>query len=305
MQVHHTQANTVTDERHAALDVISNVQSAFAAAQDSPPRSNLLQSREEGGGSQRNTQRMFSRIGAHGELLPRAAWHDNRIAVERFDPLLVQGMSGVHFRHFLNALLNVTGARLAGRGARYLEIGCYKGSTASAALFGNSGAHAVLVDNWSMFGGPRKEFERNVRAASGADAGTAAFGGASASYRVIESDVWAPSFVRDTLPQLGVFDVYFFDGPHGYDDQYRAITEFRGNMHSLSENGGGGTVVLVDDWNYAAVRNATLHGVRDSGLITLFKREVRTGHRPIRDWVNGTSSHMWHNGVGILVLARP
>ena len=119
--------------------------------------------------------------------------------------------------------------------------------------------------------------------------------------------------MRHTLPSLGVFDVYFFDGPHGAEDQYRAVTEFRGNMRSLRGDGSGGggeqekgaTVVLVDDWNYPVVRNATLRGVRDAGLVTLFQREIRTSHRPIRDWVDSKSSNMWHNGVGVFVLARP
>ena len=65
------------------------------------------------------------------------------------------------------------------------------------------------------------------------------------------------------------------------------------------------TVMLVDDWNYARVREATLRGINDAGLVMLLKREVRTAHRPIRDWVNGTTGNLWHNGVGILVLARP
>jgi hypothetical protein len=319
----------VEDAAHGAVRAVEAVRAAFDIAVQAAAEP-AAEPAAVGGGSNLSPLRLaYSQIGASGE---RAAVGGG----ERFAPLQVEGMSGVAFRHFLNALVNRSGTAAAAGGAaarvRYLEIGCYKGSTAVSALFGNSGAHAVLVDNWSMFGGrrrrrPRAEFEANVAAASGAAARVAAFGGAPASYEVVATDVWDASFLRTTLPALGVFDVFFFDGPHGAADQYRAITEFANSMRSLTgaaaQSGGGGgggegvegdegglaaagaTVVLVDDWNYARVREATLRGVRDAGLVTLLKREVRTAHRPIRDLAHGATGSLWHNGVGILVLARP
>ncbi len=58
------------------------------------------------------------------------------------DILLMHGMSGQKTRHFYNNLLNAPGAR-------YLEIGVYKGSSTAAALFGNPHVDALAIDDWS------------------------------------------------------------------------------------------------------------------------------------------------------------
>jgi hypothetical protein len=46
-----------------------------------------------------------------------------------------------------------------------LEIGCWRGSTLIAALYGNESSirHAVGIDNWSQFKGPKREFLANVQ----------------------------------------------------------------------------------------------------------------------------------------------
>ena len=74
--------------------------------------------------------------------------------------LKMGGMSGRKYRRFINALL----ARLDR--PNYLEIGCYTGSTACCALFGNQ-ASATLIDNWSQFNAKnnvKEKFEANLSA---------------------------------------------------------------------------------------------------------------------------------------------
>lgn len=61
----------------------------------------------------------------------------------------LEGFSGTKTRHFYNNLLV--------DGARYLEIGTWKGSSVCSAMYGNK-ATVVCIDNWSEFGGPKDEF---------------------------------------------------------------------------------------------------------------------------------------------------
>ena len=67
----------------------------------------------------------------------------------------IEGMSGQKYRtlinHFVKSHLD----------ARYLEIGSWQGSTAAAALYGNS-VKALCIDNWSQFGGPKSTFLTNL-----------------------------------------------------------------------------------------------------------------------------------------------
>src|ERR1700676_782571 len=63
----------------------------------------------------------------------------------------IEGMSGQKYRSLVNSLVR------AYPDPHYLEIGSWAGSTATAALHGNS-VQALCIDNWSQFGGPRTEF---------------------------------------------------------------------------------------------------------------------------------------------------
>ena len=56
----------------------------------------------------------------------------------------MSGMSGKKYRYLINNLISFTS------NARYLEIGCWAGSTVCSALYGNQ-AKAVCIDNWLKF----------------------------------------------------------------------------------------------------------------------------------------------------------
>ena len=58
------------------------------------------------------------------------------------------GMSGRKYRYLINNLVSSI------KDARYLEIGCWAGSTACSALYGNE-VKAVCIDNWSQFTDPK------------------------------------------------------------------------------------------------------------------------------------------------------
>jgi hypothetical protein len=113
----------------------------------------------------------------------------------------IDGMSGQKYRTFIN---NLVGSH---PDARYLEIGSWTGSTATAALYGNS-VRAVCIDNWSQFGGPKATFVANIERVLSP----------TIDFQFIEKD-----FRSIDYTVIGNFNVYLFDGPHEERDQYDGI----------------------------------------------------------------------------------
>jgi hypothetical protein len=70
--------------------------------------------------------------------------------------LEMDGMSGKKYRHFVNNLISKID------NPRYLEVGCWKGSTSCSAIYNNN-VIAYCIDNWSEFGGPKNIFCENVQ----------------------------------------------------------------------------------------------------------------------------------------------
>jgi hypothetical protein len=188
----------------------------------------------------------------------------------------MDGMSGQKYRTFIN---NLAGSHLD---ARYLEIGSWQGSTAAAALYGNS-VKALCIDNWSQFGGPKSAFFANIeRVRSQSPA---------VDFRFIESD-----FRRMDYTSLGRFNIFLFDGPHEELDQYDGIMAARS---ALDES----FVLIVDDWNWRQVRLGTFRAIRDARYSIASSIEIRTTLDNSHPPVAGKDSD-WHNGYFIAVL-RP
>jgi hypothetical protein len=187
----------------------------------------------------------------------------------------IDGMSGQKYRTFIN---NLVGSHTD---ARYLEIGSWAGSTATAALYGNS-VKAVCIDNWSQFGGPRSTFFDNMEHVRSP----------AVDFQFIESD-----FRRVDYSSLGHFNIFLFDGPHEELDQYDGIMVARPALDKSF-------VLIVDDWNYRRVRLGTFRAVRDAEYSIVSSIEIRTtqdnSHAPV--W--GKKSD-WHNGYFIAVLLGP
>ena len=167
----------------------------------------------------------------------------------------MEGMSGQRYRAFINGLVS------GFPDARYLEIGSWKGSTVCAALHGNSVA-AVCIDNWSLFGGTRDEFIAN----------TLEFGERLVT---LEAD-----FRNVHFSSLGRFNVYMFDGPHEEVDQYDGIMLVQPALEPSH-------ILIVDDWNWSAVRKGTLRALCDADVEVKAAIEVRTKNNATPDWWNG------------------
>jgi hypothetical protein len=192
--------------------------------------------------------------------------------------LAMPGMSGRKYRCFINNLIEQLPA------PHYLEVGSWAGSTLCSAVFGND-VDAVAIDNWSQFGGPSDQFLRHLAQFKG-----------KARTSFLEMD-----FRKVDYNSLGVsfggFDVYLFDGPHSFKDQYDGITIAQSALKPCY-------VQIVDDWNWPDPRNATWKAIADLGLHIDFSAEIRTSLNNEQPEHRGTESD-WHNGYCISVLSRP
>lgn len=185
----------------------------------------------------------------------------------------IKGMSGKKYRLFINNLVERTSD------ARYLEIGSWVGSTLCAALHGNS-VRSLAIDTWSQFGGIREFFSNVSKSCS-----------SKTQVSILTQD-----FRSVEYRHIGRFNIYMFDGPHDYQDQFDALSY---PLMCLDEQ----FVYIVDDWNWERVRNGTFAALRELNLTVLFQVEIRTTLDNTHPKSAGKWSD-WHNGYFIAVLQR-
>ena len=183
--------------------------------------------------------------------------------------LKLKGMSGKKTRHFYNNICSLNGIK-------YLEIGCYTGSTACASMYKNNMEKCVFVDNWSLFGGPKDIFLKNFNKYKGNN---------NASF--IEEDCF-----KLNTSNLGKFNVYMYDAKHDEIFQYMALNYYYKNLEDEF-------IYIVDDWNMEHVRNGTNKAIKKNNLEILYFQEYFT--KAIKG--NGTPFDWW-NGIGIFVLKK-
>jgi hypothetical protein len=188
------------------------------------------------------------------------------------DILNMEGMSGLKTRHFYNNLLEYP------EGARYLEIGTWKGSSVCSAMYKNENANVTCIDDFSEFEGPKQEFLNNFEKYK------------ITNSKFIDSNCWNVD-LDDSK-----FNFYLYDGAHEYEDHYKAISNFIKYMENEF-------VFLVDDWNLKRVRDGTFDAIRDLGLSIKFKQEILLtnddSHTPSEE-----ARNTWHNGIGIFILLK-
>ena len=190
--------------------------------------------------------------------------------------LALDGMSGAFTRHFYNNLCSMPDAR-------YLEIGTWKGSSFAAAMEGNA-MTCVCIDNWSEFGGPKREFEDIFKWFKGRN--NAVF---------YEANCWSPELIESLVPHK--FNIYMYDGNHSEQSHYDALIKY---MPCLDDT----FVFVVDDWNDPNVRKGTWRAIRDARVEILWKQETRLtwddSHTPMN-----IARATWWNGIAIFVLRKP
>ena len=187
--------------------------------------------------------------------------------------MTMHGMSGKKFRALINNLIELT------PDPRYLEIGCWAGSTFCSAIWGNK-CQAVAVDNWSQFGGPRNQFLYNLNRFSNSE-----------DQKFIESDFRAIDYNN-----LGKFNVYMYDGPHEHDDQSDGLRMVLPALDDMF-------IWIVDDWNWPDPKNGTIDALTNVDVEVVAGIEIHTTD----DLTHAKVSHEhsdWHNGYYISVLRK-
>ena len=194
--------------------------------------------------------------------------------------LQLLGMSGRLYRRLVNNLIGQI------PDPRYLEVGSWAGSTASSATYGNA-LSITCIDNWSEFvnvlgvGAPYDAFKRAMALASSENT----------DLRVIESDFRAVDY-----SSIGKFNVYLFDGPHQYQDQYDGLEMAQPALE-------GRYIQIVDDWNWPQVRAGTFDALGKSGDI-ICSIEVRTTQDDTHPSRAVNEKSEWHNGYFFAVMQK-
>ena len=144
---------------------------------------------------------------------------------------------------------------------------------------------ALAVDNWSEFGGPQAAFYFHLGRADLA----------RARVSVLNSD-----FRSVAWSHIGRYNVYLFDGPHAMQDQYDGLALAAPALEDSF-------VFIVDDWNWAEVREGTRAAITATGMNSEYEIEVLTSDDNVHPGEKGFATNEtsdWHNGYFISVLTK-
>lgn len=186
--------------------------------------------------------------------------------------LNMAGMSGKKTRHFYNNICSM-------KEARYLEIGTWKGSSICSAMCNNK-MTCVAIDNWSEFGGPKRQFLKNFNKFKGENNAT-----------FIEKNCWDVD-----VSKLGKFNIYMYDGNHTEKSHFQALNHY---LECLDDE----FIYLIDDWNWKEVRDGTIKSIKDNKCEILYQKDIRTTNDNSHTKRPGRKSD-WHNGISIFVLKK-
>lgn len=199
--------------------------------------------------------------------------------------LAMDGMSGKKWRHFLNNVVSM-------KDCKHLEIGTWAGSTFCSAIYANNELDfACTVDNSSQFGNVSDRAKCAIEFTNAAMP-------SSGNILILQSDY---KNLSNEVKFQKKLDVYFFDGPHEYEDQRDGIIMMKDQLNEER------CVILVDDWNWEEPRNGTLHALETLNREIVWSKtiitELEDGPKP-SEWFqkNRRQNSNWHNGVAIFVL---
>jgi len=180
----------------------------------------------------------------------------------------LEGMSGPKYRQFANHLIRNV------RDVRYLEIGIWHGSTSISAFYNNREniLKHWLIDNWCEFGGPKDSFLNNFQSILGYVP------------NAIEKDCFD---IKPSDYEINDVNIYFYDGWHTEESQRKAVEHYASCLTNPA-------ILMVDDYDWAHVKNGTQQGLESTGLKVEYKKEI----------VGNGNSTGWHNGCVIMVVSK-
>jgi predicted O-methyltransferase YrrM len=194
------------------------------------------------------------------EALRKAENRQSKIPQSYFENM-TGGLSSELIWHLLN--------NLAAQSKNYLELGSYMGSTLLAALYDNQ-IYAVAIDNFCMKPTAKDYFYQNTK---------------KLDFQFFEQDAFKVNLKEIIEP----IELFFIDGEHTYEAQYRALEYF---YPVLSDE----FVVVVDDWVNKPVQKGTMDAIKDLGL-QIIECEIRDDKK-MKD-KNG-----WWCGISIFKLRK-
>lgn len=173
------------------------------------------------------------------------------------------GMSGKLLMELLNRC-----ARHIDKDKCYLEIGVYAGKTLNAASLGNNNIQFYGIDNFSENFGYASLEERRTCVLN--------LTNSRCNVHFIECDCWKFLEKNDGIDDKKV-EIYFYDGPHSYEDQYNGIIKV---FNMLADH----ALILIDDTNDERVKRATLKAIEDCPKNLKLYREFNTPIGPDGFW---------------------
>ena len=197
------------------------------------------------------------------------------------------GMSGKKYRYFINNFVSLTD------NPRYLEIGCWTGSTVCSALYGNK-IKAVCIDNWITFPEEKqvRKFFNTENQKKTFEINTKKVITEKIDFQFIESD-----FRKVNFNKLGKFNIYCYDALHDRKSQYDGIAIAQPALDDIF-------TLIVDDWNLKEVRNGTLNAFGDLGISVISKIEVKTTQNDTYPKFIHSHYSDWHSGYFIAVCEK-
>lgn len=209
------------------------------------------------------------------ESLKKALTCETKLSQEILE---INGLSGRKFRVMLNHLVyNVVDAR-------YLEIGSWLGSTACSACFNNK-LKITCIDNWSQNFDknliPKNEFDKNLKKVITPN---------------IQFSLIQKNFRDINFSKIGKHNIYLYDAGHTYNDHYDAIDKV---LPALTKK----FILIVDDWNWKQVREATNDAIKKNSLRIIAQVSVRTTRDDSSAIVTGKNSD-WHQGCSFIILTK-
>ena len=201
--------------------------------------------------------------------------------VEGNEILNYDGYSGNCTRHFYNNICSYDGFDKV----RYLEIGCWNGSSSISAVYKNA-CDALFIDNWSQFNGNSDVFKNGLKKYTSNNVFTTCY--------LIESDCWQ---VDLNYTYFDSFNIYLYDGGHEVKDHYNALKYYYDVLEDVF-------IYLVDDWNWYGVRDGTMMAINDLKLNIIFRHEEFITGEDLKNMPNHNGKKGWWNGIGIFILSK-
>jgi hypothetical protein len=192
--------------------------------------------------------------------------------ISKITPAMInlQGYSSAKVRHLLNNICSLDQAS-------YLEIGVWQGSTFIASLYNNENnlKEAVAIDDWSEFGGPYQQFNKNCATFL-----------SNNHYKFYNQDCFAIDINKLFKSPV---NIYFYDGNHTQESQEKAFTYYDSLFDEVF-------IAIIDDWNWIEVKKGTEAAFEKLNYTILFEEVLPAQF-------NGDKK-LWWNGIYIAVIKR-